>query len=1344
MNNNSNMLQLCRLCLVKDEVNIPIFEEQGDIRQIFLKISSCLPVKVSRDDQLPKKICDGCSYKLDMLYEFWNTSANAEKQLLTWLGEAGMTSQMTDGTISAVAQQIKPADAFVKQETIDPPDILKDDDDEDEEDKDYMKQEESSNNVTEEPPPKRARRTAAVKAAIALDQNSDDDDDSGEPMTKVEDDSDDSDNDDHEPAFVDVPSTSADDQPGPSGVGKEGVEAPLDIRKSFKLRKLSVVLTKIRIEPPTKKNKNEILTERKKDYTCYVCMQKFPLLDELLEHKQLHSEAEDEIEEDDRFEEDTDEKEAKEDENSSSGTENKVKNMDVLRKEPQTEVTKKRSRRTKLEMLNFKKRRASKFMSLFKKQLEKPKEIKILPKPDGKIFNVIPNLPKSDSKILPEEPKPAPVPAPTQEENKEQVKTPFKCDTCNVYFATSDDVKVHSSSTTTKCKFSCHLCNRKMNTIYAFIVHVMQHKNNTIKSLSNSKSLYACSSCDKSFADCFQLRRHEINSHNLRPSAEPVVSEPTEIITTNVVIGEPESENLTCDLCYDVFTTKEDLDNHTEFHKEISIPDSHNYLYTPRQTAIEIIEDNKDKHERSTTLQQAKPKPILSKPQPAPSQSQPQPIISLIPQSVSQLHPKIVLPRPRKILPSPSSASQSSVPKSLSLTASIKEMIAPQEPKTKPSKTIFLPNIEEEKLKQMLNKKFRPIKPKFKLVSKNSTTSKQNILKKANAMKQKILNPTISIPKDLSSNSTTSNNVDASLASSSISAPFQQPGMSTAPTNLISTSVLPTNVMSISTAPTNIISVPYDALPNTSFSNSQEPGMSTAPTNIISTSVIPSNIMSISTAPTNIISVPYDALPNTSFSNSQEPGMSTAPTSIISTSVVPSNVMSISTAPTNIISVPYDALPNTSFSNSQTSAAAPTNIISTSVVPTNIMSTSTAPTNIISVPYDDLPNTSFSNVPTLENDEYTSLENMNSTLSITQEPTVSINSLAISTDSVASAPSKPKPFGLVSIDKLTDPKSNFSLFSPQVDSSPSKTTDPLSVAAESSSNLPVSAEMFGIGLPKIVKYSIDGTPSTSSGNSPITKMITKRKRKIRITPVHTKMQLKSPSAVSSPTTPADTPPTSLSHVDSSKPSRIVGGAGLQYIILQNNPKDVPQPPPFIRPRKNPTILPKIEMVMSLSETPTTLPQTEVTNEGKEDPIVIIDSDSENEDPKKEDSNKTSETDNGKPKCDSDEDSNLVIDESLSKSANTSTNDPDNVDDQFDECESLGEKKQEDDIMEITDISGTEKNTFYCKFCDETSNKLLDLKMHYLNVHKRFFCWRCRYTTESLNDFIIHRRTHTTL
>ncbi|XP_074028358.1 uncharacterized protein isoform X11 [Leptinotarsa decemlineata] len=235
MDNRNNMLQLCRLCLVKDDVNIPIFEEHGDIRQIFLKISSCLPVKVSREDKLPKKICDGCSFKLDTLYEFCNTSANAEKQLLTWLGEAGMNSQMVDGTITAVTQQIKPTDTFVKEETIEPPDIHNEDDD----DKDYMFQqkfEESASagpsatvtsNEEEEPPPKRARRTAAVKAAIALDHDSDDDDDdSGEPMTKVEDESEESEGEDQEPSFADAPSTSADDQPGPSGVGKDGVEAP--------------------------------------------------------------------------------------------------------------------------------------------------------------------------------------------------------------------------------------------------------------------------------------------------------------------------------------------------------------------------------------------------------------------------------------------------------------------------------------------------------------------------------------------------------------------------------------------------------------------------------------------------------------------------------------------------------------------------------------------------------------------------------------------------------------------------------------------------------------------------------------------------------------------------------------------------------------------------------------------------------------------------------------------------------------------------------------------------------------------------------------------------------------
>lgn len=48
-----------------------------------------LLLQVSRDDKLPKKICNDCVCKVESFYEFWNTTANSEKQLLQWLGDAG-------------------------------------------------------------------------------------------------------------------------------------------------------------------------------------------------------------------------------------------------------------------------------------------------------------------------------------------------------------------------------------------------------------------------------------------------------------------------------------------------------------------------------------------------------------------------------------------------------------------------------------------------------------------------------------------------------------------------------------------------------------------------------------------------------------------------------------------------------------------------------------------------------------------------------------------------------------------------------------------------------------------------------------------------------------------------------------------------------------------------------------------------------------------------------------------------------------------------------------------------------------------------------------------------------
>lgn len=46
--------------------------------------------QLTREDKLPKKICDDCVYKVELFYQFWNTTANAEKQLLQWLGEVSL------------------------------------------------------------------------------------------------------------------------------------------------------------------------------------------------------------------------------------------------------------------------------------------------------------------------------------------------------------------------------------------------------------------------------------------------------------------------------------------------------------------------------------------------------------------------------------------------------------------------------------------------------------------------------------------------------------------------------------------------------------------------------------------------------------------------------------------------------------------------------------------------------------------------------------------------------------------------------------------------------------------------------------------------------------------------------------------------------------------------------------------------------------------------------------------------------------------------------------------------------------------------------------------------------
>ncbi|XP_065212563.1 zinc finger and BTB domain-containing protein 41-like isoform X3 [Planococcus citri] len=86
----SELIGVCRLCLVKDQVEVNIFE--NDSKDIYYRISTCLPVTIASEDKLPKKICLSCHDKINMFYDFWNQTLTTEKHLLSWLNLDSETS----------------------------------------------------------------------------------------------------------------------------------------------------------------------------------------------------------------------------------------------------------------------------------------------------------------------------------------------------------------------------------------------------------------------------------------------------------------------------------------------------------------------------------------------------------------------------------------------------------------------------------------------------------------------------------------------------------------------------------------------------------------------------------------------------------------------------------------------------------------------------------------------------------------------------------------------------------------------------------------------------------------------------------------------------------------------------------------------------------------------------------------------------------------------------------------------------------------------------------------------------------------------------------------------------
>lgn len=155
---------------------------------------------MSPDDDLPKKICDGCFQKLDMLYDFRNISLESEKHLISLLEEAGLKSK----SLTNDHEVEKPI--IVKQESVEASDRLSDDGNNDnqvgDDSQSYVNQQqkipyqkdfkftasasgsklEESVDDPDEPKPKRARRAAALTAIKSLPIETEDEDEEEEEL----------------------------------------------------------------------------------------------------------------------------------------------------------------------------------------------------------------------------------------------------------------------------------------------------------------------------------------------------------------------------------------------------------------------------------------------------------------------------------------------------------------------------------------------------------------------------------------------------------------------------------------------------------------------------------------------------------------------------------------------------------------------------------------------------------------------------------------------------------------------------------------------------------------------------------------------------------------------------------------------------------------------------------------------------------------------------------------------------------------------------------------------------------------------------------------------------------
>ncbi|XP_055697957.1 zinc finger protein 768 isoform X2 [Phlebotomus papatasi] len=75
---------LCRFCSLKNGPKLHLFDKEAEQRQIIFKIRSLLPVVITKEDFLPKKICELCVNRLELLFEWRANCVQTDVVLRTY------------------------------------------------------------------------------------------------------------------------------------------------------------------------------------------------------------------------------------------------------------------------------------------------------------------------------------------------------------------------------------------------------------------------------------------------------------------------------------------------------------------------------------------------------------------------------------------------------------------------------------------------------------------------------------------------------------------------------------------------------------------------------------------------------------------------------------------------------------------------------------------------------------------------------------------------------------------------------------------------------------------------------------------------------------------------------------------------------------------------------------------------------------------------------------------------------------------------------------------------------------------------------------------------------------